>query len=256
MRFDLLKTNLNGRVAIVTGSARGMGETIAKILAANGSIVAVNDVDSLGAEKVAREIREAGGKALAIPSDISKYDEAFRLADHVREHFGHIDILVNNAGIIRGTSVEDMNEEEWDRMIEVNIKGVFNCSKAVLKSMKEKRYGKIVNLSSTAGKTTSTFGGPHYTTSKAAVLGFTRHLARELAPYGINVNAVCPGIIDTPMVRSMATPEKLVQIAKNIPMQKLGKPEDVAYLALFLVSDASSYITGASIDIDAGELIL
>lgn len=254
--YGLLNADLNGRVAIVTGASRGMGEAIANILAANGAKVAVNDIEVEGAKKVVTEIEKSGGEAFVVPADVSVFGEAFKMVERVLDRFGNADILVNNAGIIRTTSVEDMDEREWDRMIEVNLKGVFNCSKAVLKAMKAKRYGKIVNLSSTAGKTTSTFGGPHYSTSKAGVLGLTRHLARELAPYGVNVNAVCPGIIDTPMVRSLATQERLEEIAKNIPMRRLGKPDDVAYLVLFLVSDASSYITGASIDIDAGELIL
>ena len=254
--YNLLKANLDNRVAIVTGSSRGIGEATAKILAANGATVVVNGRNIERTRKVAEEIKNLGAKAFAVPGDVSKYHEAFHVVDVTLKSFDRVDILFNNAGIIEPTSVEDMDEQEWDRMIEINLKSVFSCSRAVLKHMKERRYGKIINMSSTAGKTSSTLGGPHYSASKAGVLGFTRHLARELAPYGVNVNAICPGIVDTDMLRSNASRERIDQITKSIPMNKLAEPEDVAYLVLFLVSDASSFITGASIDIDGGELIL
>ena len=160
-------------------------------------------------------------------------------------------------GILRRRgSIEEIDDKEWDLVMNVNAKGVFNCSKAVIKTMKKQRSGKIVNISSSAGRSTSELGGAHYTASKAAVLGFTRHLAREVAPLGINVNAVCPGLIDTPMVRENTSPEEMVAQIKAIPMGRLGTPEEVSDLVLFLVSDASSYINGATIDIGGASLLI
>jgi NAD(P)-dependent dehydrogenase (short-subunit alcohol dehydrogenase family) len=194
--------------------------------------------------------------ALPLQADVSDLSQVSRMVAKILKVYGTIDILVNNAGILFPTSFEEMTEREWDKVIAVNLKGAFNCCKAVIAVMKKKRYGKIVNISSSAGKSTSTFGGAHYTASKAGLLGLTRHLAREVGRYGINVNAVCPGSIDTPMIRSKFTDEQIRSATEKIPMGRLGTPEEVAYLVLFLASDASSYITGASIDINAGELMV
>jgi 3-oxoacyl-[acyl-carrier protein] reductase len=171
--------------------------------------------------------------------------------------FGTVDSLVNNAGILRSTTpVESIPLAEWELMMTVNVNGVFLCTKAVLPIMKAKRSGKIVNVSSSAGRSTSTFGGAHYTTSKAAVLGLSRHTAREAAPYNINVNAVAPGSMDTEMVRELATPEHMERERQNIPMRRLGTAQDEANLVAFLCSEESSYITGATIDINGGDLII
>jgi NAD(P)-dependent dehydrogenase (short-subunit alcohol dehydrogenase family) len=170
---------------------------------------------------------------------------------------GQLDILVNNAGILRRrASVAEISDEEWDLVMAVNAKGVFNCSKAVLPSMKTRRRGKIVNISSTAGRSTSELGGAHYTASKAAVLGLTRHFAREAAPYNINVNAVCPALIDTPMIRETTTPPELARFIQAIPMGRLGQPEEEARLVLFLASSAASYINGATIDLTGASLLI
>jgi 3-oxoacyl-[acyl-carrier protein] reductase len=175
--------------------------------------------------------------------------------DTVSTH-GRIDILVNNAGILRRReSIEDIEDAEWDLVMKINVKGVFDCCKAVLGYMKKQRSGKIVNVSSSAGRSTSELGGAHYTASKAAVLGLTRHLAKEAAPYNINVNSICPGLIDTPMVRQM-TREELERHLEEIPMGRLGKPEEEAELVLFLVSDASSYVNGATIDLNGASLLI
>lgn len=248
---------LEGKVAIVTGAARGIGEAIAKTLASNGAMVVVNDVNIEGAARVAEEIKNMGKQAIAIQADVSNEKQVFDMVEKTLERFGRIDILVNNAGILRRRgSIEEISVEEWDLVMEVNVKGVFICSKAVLKTMKKQRNGKIVNISSSAGRSTSELGGAHYTASKAAVLGFSRHLAREAAPFNINVNAVCPGLIDTPMVRSSTSPEEIREAEKTIPMGRLGTPEEVAQLVLFLVSDASSYINGATIDINGAILLI
>jgi len=248
---------LEGKVAIVTGAARGMGEAVAKILATSGALVMVNDINIKQANKVAQEIADRNQQALAIQADVSDERQVAEMVDIVLQKYGRIDILVNNAGILRRRrSIEEIDGEEWDLVMKINVRGVFICSKAVFKIMKQQKSGKIVNISSSAGRSTSELGGVHYTASKAAVLGFSRHLAREAASFNINVNAVCPGIIDTPMVRDSTSPEEMEEARKAIPMGRLGTPEEVAKLVLFLVSEASSYINGATIDINGASLLI
>lgn len=249
--------DLSGRIAIVTGAARGMGEAVSKKLARNGASVYVTDIDLAGVERVAEEIEADGGRAEAVRLDVADSHEVDSFVEGVVKEKGRIDILVNNAGILRRrASVLDIPLEEWELVMRVNVTGVFNCSKAVLPGMMEQRYGKIVNISSSAGRSTSELGGAHYTTSKAAVLGLSRHLAREAAAFNINVNSVCPGLIDTPMVRQTTTPEELERFIGEIPMGRLGTPEEEADLVMFLVSDASSYINGATIDITGASLLI
>ncbi len=250
-KFSLMK-----RAAIVTGAAQGIGRGIAELLAQYGASVVVNDTNMKEAQAVSNEIREHGGKSMSFKADISQYKQVRDLFKHAVAKFGTVDILVNNAGILYPTRFEDIAESEWRKVIDINLTGVFLCSKEAFLIMKQKRYGKIVNISSTAAKTASTFGGAHYTASKSGVSGLTRHLAREGAQYGINVNAVCPGSIDTPMVRSKATPDRIDEVVGKIPFGRLGTSEEVAHLTLFLCSDAASYITGASFDITGGELIV
>ena len=231
-----------------------MGESFAKVLAASGGTVAVVDIDGASASRVASGINESGANARPFRCDVSRFEDAVALAQEVGRELGSPEILVNNAGILRPTPFADISPQEWEAVMRVNVDGVFFCCKAVSPFMVARRYGRIINISSTAGKASSTFGGVHYTASKAAVLGITRHLARELAPFGINVNAVCPGSIDTPMVHENATEEVIEQGVSKIPLGRLGRPDEVADLVLFLASHASSFITGASIDINGGEL--
>ncbi|MGQ9515726.1 MAG: SDR family NAD(P)-dependent oxidoreductase [Anaerolineae bacterium] len=252
-----MQRRLEGKIALVTGAGRGMGRATALRLAQEGAIVAVNDWNAWSAEAVAQEIIAAGGQARAWACDVSDEAAVQAMVEDIVRTFGAIHILVNNAGILRATSpLETISAEEWELVMRVNVNGVFYCTKAVLPHMKRQRYGKIINISSSAGRSTSTFGGAHYTTSKAAVLGLTRHTAREAAPYNINVNAVAPGSIDTDMVREMTTPEHLVREAAKIPLGRLGTAEDEANLVFFLASDESSYITGATIDINGGDLMI
>lgn len=252
------KYNLEGKVAIVTGAARGIGEAVARALAASGAILVLNTAHSVQRlKRVTQEIVNQNQQAMAFQADVSDYQQVAEMVDTILRKYGKIDILVNSAGILRRRrSIKEIDDKEWDLVMDVNAKGVFNCSKAVIKTMKKQRSGKIVNISSSAGRSTSELGGAHYTASKAAVLGFTRHLARELAPFNINVNAVCPGLIDTPMVRGSTSPEEIEAQVKAIPMGRLGTPEEVADLVLFLVSDASSYINGATIDIGGASLLI
>ena len=167
---------------------------------------------------------------------------------------GRIDILVNNAGVMRPASVEDTTEEEWERIMNVNLKGTFICSKAVMEVMKKQKYGKIVNIASASGKIGGVATGPHYSASKAGIICFTKTLARELAPYGINVNCVAPGPIDTPMFQ-LFSKETRESIIKRIPLGRIGEPRDVAEAVLFLVSDAAKYITGETLDVNGGFLM-
>jgi NAD(P)-dependent dehydrogenase (short-subunit alcohol dehydrogenase family) len=171
------------------------------------------------------------------------------------EHYGTISILVNNAGILYPTRIEQITKAEWDRVLEVNLTGTFLCSQMVLKTMKKNRYGRIVNMSSSAGRSVSTLGGAHYTAAKAGVLGLSRALAKEMAPFGITVNAICPGLIDTEMVQAECTPERISAYEASFPIPRLGRPDEVAQLMLFLATD-SAYITGASIDINGGDLMI
>ena len=243
----------SGKVAIVTGAGRSMGKATALTLARGGARVVVNDVRSELAEAVVNGIEAAGGQALAYVADVSNEVQVQAMVEAAVERFGTVDILVNNAGILRATNpVEEIPLKEWELMMAVNVTGVFLCTKAVLPIMKARRSGKIVNVSSSAGRSYSTFGGAHYTTSKAAVLGLTRHTAREVAAYNINVNAVAPGSMDTEMVRELASPEQIEQDRLSLPMPRLGTPQDEANLVAFLCSKESSYITGATIDINGG----
>lgn len=255
--MESYKTSLKGKITIVTGAGRGMGEAIAKKLSIFGATVIVNDLDESMMNKVVKEIKKSDRDALGYRADVGTYLQVERMVDEVVSKYGSIDILVNNAGILRRReSIEEIDDKEWDLVMKINVKGVFNCSKVVLKYMKEKKSGKIVNVSSSAGRSTSELGGAHYTASKAAVLGLTRHLAREAAPYNINVNSICPGLIDTPMIRETTSIKELDKWREEIPMGKLGEPGSVADLVLFLVSDASAYINGATIDINGASLLI
>ena len=248
--------NLKGRIALVTGAGQGMGKAVAKALAARGAKVSVNDLDLDKAELTTEELQQDGAEAMTLPGDVIKADEVRRMVEDTVERFGAVHILVNNAGMLRPTKVIDISEEEWDWVVEVNLKGTFLCSQAVLPAMQEAGWGRIVNFSSTAGKNISTVGGAHYTAAKAGILGFTRHLAKEMAEFGITVNSVCPGLIDTEMVRSTIDDERTRAYADSFPISRLGKPEEVAELVVFLCSNRAAYITGASLDINGGDLMI
>ncbi|NIM46008.1 MAG: glucose 1-dehydrogenase [Nitrososphaeria archaeon] len=247
---------MDGKVAIVTGAGKGIGKASAKVIAESGAAVVINDINMEIAKVVAHEIVGMGRDAFANRADVSNFTEVEEMVESTLERFGKINILVNNAGIFFPTPVEDIGEKEWDLVMDVNLKGVFNCSKAVLPAMKRQQDGKIVNISSTAGRTGTMLSGVHYAASKAGVLGLTRKLARELAPHNILVNAVCPGSIDTDMLRSAFSSEKLESIVSSYPLARMGRPEEVANLVLFLVSDEASYITGAAFDANGGTVMI
>ena len=247
---------LDGKVAIVTGAGQGMGREVAVRLSAAGARVVVNDLDRDAAESTARSISGKGGEAGVQPGDVTSAEDVRNMVRGALDSFCGVHILVNNAGVLRPTHVIDIEEEEWDFVVGVNLKGTYLCSRAVLPAMREAGWGRIVNFSSTAGKKYSTIGGAHYSAAKAGILGFSRHLAKEEAANGITVNSVCPGLIDTEMVRSTITPEQAAAYGAGFPVPRLGRPDEVAELVAFLASDRAAYITGAALDINGGDLMM
>jgi 3-oxoacyl-[acyl-carrier protein] reductase len=248
------RVKLKDRVAIVTGGARGIGKAIALAFIREGARLALVDVDKAILEAAKNEIKKNKEEVIAIPCDITKTGDVKEMVDQVRKEFGRIDILVNNAGIIRRGTIETITEEDWDRVIEVNLKGTFNCCKAVAGIMKQQGYGKIINISSIAGKMGDITSAPGYGPSKAGIDALTKTLARQLAQYGINVNAVAPHAIETEMSAQWSE-ERRKEIIASIPLGRLGKPEDVANAVLFLTSDEASFITGEILDVNGGALM-
>lgn len=242
---------LTGKTAIVTGGARGIGRSIAMTLAAAGANIVINYTSSSkAAEEVVEEAKKLGVSALALKADVSKNDEIENLVKEVLNHFGSIDILVNNAGITRDNLLIRMSEEDFQDVIDINLKGSFICTKHVSKVMMKQRAGKIINIASVVG-VMGNAGQSNYAASKAGLIGFTKSIAKELAKRNINVNAVAPGYIETDMTASL--PEKVrEEFMVNIPMARGGKPQDVANVVLFLSSKYSDYITGQVINIDGG----
>lgn len=245
-----------GKVAIVTGAGQGMGRAVAERLAAGGAIVSVNDIDVDSAERTVSVLQKGGAEAVAVPGSVTSTQQVSDMVELTLSRFGRVHILVNNAGVLRPTKVIDIEEDEWDFVVDVNLKGTYLCSRAVLPTMREIGWGRIVNFSSTAGKNVSTVGGAHYTAAKAGILGFTRHLAKEEASYGVTVNSVCPGLIDTEMVRTTIDDSRTKAYADSFPINRLGQPSEVAELVAFLASDRAAYITGASLDINGGDLMI
>jgi len=241
---------LKGKVAIVTGAAQGIGRGIALALAKEGAKVVVSDISDKIAD-VVREIESLGSEALAAKANVADSKETEGMAKAAIQKFGRIDILVNNAGIYPFKPLVEMKEEDWDRVMGVNLKGVFNCTKAVLPKMIEQKSGNIINISSIAGAVIGYLNLVHYCASKGGVLGFTRAAALELAQYGIRVNAIAPGATETPGTKVVGE-EALKQVAQTIPLRRIGQPEDIANLVIFLASDDSSYITGQLIVADGG----
>ncbi len=241
---------LTGKVALVTGAAQGIGRAIALLLARNGADIVVSDINLEKAEETAKEVRAIGPKAMAVKVDVANLSDVDRMVAGILEKLAKIDILVNNAGITRDKLILRMTEEDWDAVLGVNLKGTFNCTKAVVRHMAKQRSGKIVNIASVVGEMGNA-GQANYSASKAGVIGLTKTIAREYAQRGINVNAIAPGYIETPMTEAL--PEKAKEeLKKLIPMERLGKPEDVAEAVLFLVSEESSYVTGQVLNVNGG----
>ncbi|HVT59553.1 MAG TPA: SDR family NAD(P)-dependent oxidoreductase [Thermoanaerobaculia bacterium] len=250
-----------GRVALLTGAARGLGRAAALRLLAGGAAVAVNVRRPEQAQAVLEEMTAVAGsgaaeRLLVVAGDVSIASDVRAIVERTLERFGRLDILVNNAAVALTTRFEQIAEAEWRRVMDVNVTGAFLCTRAVVGPMKAHGYGRIVNVSSTAGKNVSTLGGAHYTASKAALLGLTRATASELGRYGITVNAICPGLIDTELTRESSTPEQRAAYAQTFPIPRLGTPLEVADLICFLASDEAGYITGAALDINGGGLMV
>ncbi len=242
---------LNGKVALVTGGSRGIGKSIAKRLASEGAIVVINYLQNeTAALETKMEIEEAGGQVLLSKFNVSDFDTVHEEIDKIIEKLGGLHILINNAGITRDTVLMRMKEEDWDSVISINLKGIFNCTKAVTRNMFKQREGRIVNLTSVVGEMGNA-GQTNYAASKAGIIGFTKACAREMAPRGITVNAVSPGFIKTDITDQLTKEIRKIYIDK-IPMNRFGSPEDIAGAVAFLTSDDASYITGEVLRVNGG----
>jgi len=239
------------RVAIVTGGGRGIGQAIALTLAGEGADLAVWDMNLEQAQGVADQASQMGRRSSAYRVDVSDWDQVRTTAAKVLEEFGRIDILVNNAGICNKSSIEDLDPDDWDKVLAVNLKGTFLCSKAVMGAMKRQRWGRVINLGSVAGKVGGIAVAASYSASKAGVMCFTKSLAKEMGPYGVTVNALAPGQIDTEMGR-MLDGGSYERFLPNIPLGRVGQVEDVAQAALFLASEGAGFITGETMDVNGG----
>lgn len=245
--------SLQGRVAVVTGAGRGIGAATACLFAHAGAHIALLDKDHAGVTRTAEEIGLKGGEALAFPSDVTDAFEIERAFDRVVEEWGSLDILVNNAGIVRDSPLEEVSDEDWREMLDVNLRGAMICARAAVPHMLARGFGRILSASSAVART----GGPGqtiYAASKAGILGMTRTWAREFGPRGITANAVAPGFIDSEIGRSVS-PEVLSEIVARIPAGRIGRPEEVANVYLFLASDLASFINGAVVGVDGGLLL-
>ncbi|SDH27290.1 NAD(P)-dependent dehydrogenase, short-chain alcohol dehydrogenase family [Alteribacillus persepolensis] len=252
--------DFKNRVVLITGSAskKGIGRETARQVGQKGAAVVLTDIDESGLADAKEEIGQYNnGKAMALKLDVKNKTEVNEAVQKVIKEFGKIDILINNAGISRPTRVQEISEEEWDLIFDINMKGIFFLTQAVLPHMKECNYGRIVNLSSVSGKRGGgIFGGSHYSAAKAAVTGFTKAVARETAAYGITCNTVAPGLIGgTNITSGLMTEDKETAIVEGIPAGRVGEVKDVAYSITFLASEGASYITGEELDINGGSHI-
>jgi len=242
---------MDRRVVLVTGGSRGIGEAISLVFGKNGDAVAVNyNSNRERAEAVVSRIRGSGSEAIAIKADVSKADEVFRMVDTVVEKYGRLDVLVNNAGMAKGGLLMLMDDKDWDNVIDINLKGVFNCCKAASRQMIAQKKGAIINVSSLSG-ITGLSGQSDYSAAKGGVIAFTKAIAKELAQFGILVNAVAPGIIDTEMIGDIPDTVKK-RFLEAIPLKRFGRPEEVAGIIKFLASPEASYITGETIVVSGG----
>jgi NAD(P)-dependent dehydrogenase (short-subunit alcohol dehydrogenase family) len=249
--------DLSGKVALVTGASSGIGRGAAIALAEAGAVVAINyHRNEAGAEEAKQKIVAAGGRAITLQADVTKSADARRMVEETVAAFGPVDILVNNAGsLVERLRLLELTEARWDEVIDLNLKSAFLCAQAVAASMIQRKSGAIVNVASIAGRNGGALGAIHYSTAKGGMITLTKGLAKELAPHGIRVNAVSPGVIDTPFHEQFSTPEAIRNFVNNIPLGRVGAPEEVARTILFLASEASSYLVGETIEVNGGMLM-
>lgn len=248
---------LKNKVALVTGARRGMGKAHALTLAKQGARVAVTDINLNDCQKVADEIKAAGGDAVAYKLDVSNAAEVDAVVSQVAKQYGRLDILVNNAGIYDPKPALELTEDDWEKTIQINLKGQFLCAQRAAREMAKNKWGRIINIASVASGQVGVgiAGGAHYTASKGGIIGLTETLAVEWAPLGITVNAIGPGAIDTPMVAGAGfTPEALAGLLARVPLKRMGRPEEISALVVFLASEEASYVTGATCFADGGWL--
>lgn len=250
-----MTNSLDGQVAIVTGAAQGIGQAIAKrLLAANANVI-VADIQADEIDAVAKEFDDSfqDGMCHGVECDVTSIAATQDLAAETINQFGQIDILINNAGIGSGAHFEALEPDDWHAVLDVNLNGPFNCAKAVVPTMIDQEYGRIVNISSMAGRNISYHGYANYTASKWGLIGLTKHLAWDLGKHDITVNAVCPGSTLTPLIKSATTSQQRAQTSDKIPLNRWATPEDQAEGVMYLVSDAGSYVTGTVLEIDGGK---
>lgn len=246
--------DLNGKVALVTGASSGIGRATAIALAAGGASVAINfHRNEAGADAARAEIVNAGGKAITVQADVTQAPDVQSLVKQTTVEFGPIDILVNNAGsLIERLKILELTEARWDEVVDLNLKSAFLCSQAVTGSMISRKSGSIVNVSSIAGRNGGALGSIHYSTAKGGIITFTKGLAKELAPHGVRVNAVSPGVIATPYHEQFSSADMMKAYVGMIPLGRIGQPEEVASVICFLASDAASFLVGETIEINGG----
>ena len=246
--------DLTGKVALVTGSSSGIGRATGEMLAANGALVAINfHRNEAGAEAARAEITSRGGKAITLQADVTRANEVTGLVERTVSELGPIDILVNNAGsLVERLRILDLTEERWDEVIDLNLKSAFLCCRAVAASMMERKTGAVINVSSIAGRNGGALGSIHYSTAKGGLITFTKGLAKELAPFGVRVNAISPGVVDTKYHEQFSSPEMMKAYAGMIPLGRVGIPVEVANVVCFLASDGASYLVGETIEINGG----
>lgn len=256
--YPLENIRLDGQVAIVTAASQGIGRAIVRLLARYGASVAFNYLQHAeDADALVKEVQSLGSRALALRADSTEYEDVSRLVEQTLSAFGgRIDVLVNNAGgLVKRAPFHEMDEETLDTIIALNVKSAYYACRAVVPVMVKQRYGRIVNFSSVAARTGGGPGAVPYAMTKGAIATMTRGLARELAPHGITVNAIAPGVIMTPFHEKYSTPEVLEQFKKQIPLGRLGSAEEVAWAALYLVSPMGSYVTGEVMEVNGGQLM-
>jgi 3-oxoacyl-[acyl-carrier protein] reductase len=250
--------DLTGRVALITGASSGIGAATARVLADLGAIVALGyHQNEEGANQVVGQIMKEGGKALAICADMRRANDISSLVKHATDELGPIDILINNAGsLVERQAISDLTQARWDEIINLNLTSVMLCSQAVVPMMIERKTGSIVNLVSIAGRTGGGPGAAAYSVAKGGLITFTKSLAKELAPHGVRVNAISPGVIDTPFHQIFSTPEMIRNLVSTIPLGRVGTPLECAKVIAFLASDASAYVAGETIEVNGGQLML